>query len=289
MSQTVLLSEQIPARTSSRVGGASNHPPARVRVRPVALPTEHGGWGLTLEPAALGLLVAPTAAGALLALAALCAFLARHPLKIVAGDRRRARRFPRTALAEKFALLYSAASAASFAAAVFLAHDRRFLYAFAAAVPLAAVQLFFDLAGRSRRLLPELAGSVAMASLAACIALAAGWPAAQALALWAALSSRFLPSILYVRAALTRLHGKRVAALPPLAAHVAALACVVALAADRLLPPIAALPFAIMLLRAARGLLNPPANATARRVGFSEIGYGVLTVLLVAAAYRLGS
>ena len=32
--------------------------------RTVVTPTEHGGWGLTLEPALLGLLIAPSAAGA---------------------------------------------------------------------------------------------------------------------------------------------------------------------------------------------------------------------------------
>ncbi|VAV92581.1 Putative membrane-spanning protein, partial [hydrothermal vent metagenome] len=32
---------------------------SRVNVRSIALPTEHGGWGFTLEPILLGLLVAP--------------------------------------------------------------------------------------------------------------------------------------------------------------------------------------------------------------------------------------
>ena len=32
----------------------------RVRVKTVALPNEHGGWGLLLEPVALGLLVVPS-------------------------------------------------------------------------------------------------------------------------------------------------------------------------------------------------------------------------------------
>src|SRR3954463_11180737 len=78
-----------------------------VRVKTIALPTEHGGWGITLEPVVLGLLVAPTPAGVGLALATIGAFLARHPFKIVAGDRRRGRRFPRTPVAERFTILYS--------------------------------------------------------------------------------------------------------------------------------------------------------------------------------------
>jgi hypothetical protein len=262
--------------------------PTRARIRTVALPTEHGGWGLTLEPVVLGLLVAPSSAGAFLALAAVAAFLARHPLKIVAGDRRRQRRFPRTALAEKFALLYALIAAASFVAALATAHDYKFLYVVAFAAPFAAVQLYFDGAGRSRKLLPELAGSIAMAATAACVALAAGWTLAPALALSTVLAARFLPSILYVRAMLAGLHGKTVAPLPPIIAHVAALACVVALVAIKLLPLISLLPFTVMLLRCARGLYATRGDVTARRIGFGEIGYGALTVLLIAAGRQLG-
>jgi hypothetical protein len=263
--------------------------PTRARIRTVALPTEHGGWGLTLEPVALGLLVAPSLTGAFLALAAVAAFLARHPLKIVAGDRRRRqRRFPRTALAEKFALLYSLIAAASFVGALLTAADHKFLYVVAFAAPFAAVQLYFDGVGHSRKLLPELAGSIAMAATAACVALAAGWTLAPALALSAVLAARFLPSIIYVRAMLTRLHGKTVAPLPPIIAHVAGLACVVALVVIKLLPLISLLPFTVMLLRCARGLYAPREDVTARRIGFGEIGYGTLTVLLIAAGQQLG-
>src|SRR3989304_8628992 len=63
--------------------------PVDVRMRLVALPAEHGGWGLLMEPIALGLAVAPTAAGAVLGPAALGGVLARHPPKIALADRRR--------------------------------------------------------------------------------------------------------------------------------------------------------------------------------------------------------
>jgi hypothetical protein len=66
-----------------------------VRPRPawraIALPDEHGGWGLTAEPVLLGLLVAPSWAGAALAVAAFLAFLVRTPLKLVLVDRWRHR------------------------------------------------------------------------------------------------------------------------------------------------------------------------------------------------------
>jgi hypothetical protein len=74
----------------------------------------------------------------------------------------------------------------------------------------------------------------------------------------------------------------------PIIAHVAALACVAALVNYKLLPLLALLPFIVMLLRCARGLYAARVAATARRIGFGEIGYGVLTVLPVAAGRWLG-
>ena len=77
-----------------------------IRIRPIALPVEHGGWGLLFEPIVLGLLLAPSLAGLFLSVGAMGAFLARHPFKLAVGDWRRGRRIPRTALAERFAVLY---------------------------------------------------------------------------------------------------------------------------------------------------------------------------------------
>src|SRR3954465_4543353 len=99
------------AAAQARAGG--------VRLKTLALPTEHGGWGITLEPVVLGLLVAPSLAGAGLALATVGAFLVRHPFKIVTGDRRRGRRFARTPYAERFTLVYAATGLGGLALSLF--------------------------------------------------------------------------------------------------------------------------------------------------------------------------
>ena len=258
-----------------------------VRLKTLALPTEHGGWGITLEPVVLGLLVAPSAAGAGLALATLGAFLARHPLKIVAGDRRRGRRFARTPYAERFTLLYASVALAGFVLAVFAAKEYAFLLPLASAAPLASVQLWYDAKGRSRGLLPEVAGSLAMGSVACSMALlgGAGWP--LALGLWALLAARFVPAILYVRARLDVLHGKESARLPSLLAHVLALAATTALAAFNVLPWLAAAMTGVLLARAAYGFARSW-PATARGVGFSEIAFGALTVAAAVAGVASG-
>src|SRR5512140_1195258 len=57
-----------------------------VRSRRVALPVEHGGWGLVLEPVVLGLVVVPSIGGIWLAVAAVACFLWRQPFKLAFGD-----------------------------------------------------------------------------------------------------------------------------------------------------------------------------------------------------------
>ena len=88
-------------------------------LRSIALPTEHGGWGFTLEPLILGLLAAPSIAGAALATAAVALFLARRPWRLFVEDRRRGRNLPRTRLAGQVVADYLAiAAAGAFIAAV---------------------------------------------------------------------------------------------------------------------------------------------------------------------------
>jgi hypothetical protein len=274
-------------RTRGDDSGGGAPARGRVRVRTVALPVEHGGWSLTLEPVALGLLVAPSPAGFLLALAAAGGFLARHPFKIVAADRRHGRRFPRTAVAERFLLLYGGVALASGLAAAAIAPDSSFLLLLLAALPFVSAQLAYDAAGRGRALLPELAGSFGLAAVAAAIAMAGGWPLIPSLGLWALLAARALPSILYVRARLGLLHGEAPSPLPAVFAHVAALALVALLAWAGVVPPIAAAALLLLLLRAVAGLYAAGAKGSAKQVGVYEICYGAITVAAVAAGHLL--
>ena len=290
--QALRPSEAAPRREAEERDGASvavgaGRAACGVRLKTIALPVEHGGWGISLEPVLLGLLVAPSPAGLWLASATMGAFLARHPLKIVAGDRRRGRRFARTPVARRFVLLYGAVALAGFVLSVLTAPSYLFLWPLALAAPLASAQLFYDAAGRSRSLLPEVAGSVGMASVAAAVAIAGGVSLPVALGLWAVLAARVVPTILYVRARLTELHGKEAARWPALLAHALAFAVVAALATLKVAPWMAAALMLVLTARAAFGFARRW-PATARRVGFSEIAFGALTVLAVAAGVRFG-
>jgi len=217
----------------------------------VALPVEHGGWGLLIEPVLLGLVLAPSSAGFCLAGAAVAAFLARHPLRLVFMDRRKGTRYPRTALAELFAVGYATLALAFVTLATLLA-SAPFWPAIAVGAPPALVAIAYDLRGRSREALPEAAGGVALGASAAAIALAGGVSAGLAFGAWALLALRGVTAVLYVRARL------------------------------RLV-----LAFGVLLLRAAWGLSSRRAPVRPKVVGFQELFFGLLTLVLLAVGYRL--
>ena len=263
-------------------------PTTRVPWRAVALPAEHGGWGLLAEPALLGLVLAPSGAGACLALAALSAFLARHPLRLWFLDRRKKTRYPRTALAELFLSGYVVVALLLVAAAFALATSP-FWPVLAAAAPLGLCALTFDALGRSREAFPEAVGAVALGASATAIALAGGAPAALAWAAWALLALRAVTTVLYVRA---RIRLDRGVAAGPRAVHVGhAVALVVAtgLASAGWAPWLAVVVFVVLLLRSAWGLSSRRRPVRPQVLGFQELGYGVLTVALLAVGYRVGA
>src|SRR5512132_420742 len=124
----------------------------RVRLRPIALPAEHGGWGLLFEPIVLGMLLAPSWVGLFISVTATGLFLARHPFKVAIGDWSRNRHLARTGLAARFALLYFVIATLALAFAI-KTGGAGFLLPLIFATPSALIQLFHDSVGRSRTLI----------------------------------------------------------------------------------------------------------------------------------------
>ena len=170
----------------------------------VAIPSEHGGWGLTAEPILLGLLVAFSWAGAAIGAAALLAFLARTPLKLAMVDQRRGRHLERTALARRLAALEVVALMVLGATALVVAGPS-WLVAVGIALPLFAVELWYDVRSRGRRLVPELCGAVGMGAVAAAIIVAGNGSARLAAAVWLVLAARSIAAIPFIRTQIGRL------------------------------------------------------------------------------------
>lgn len=243
-----------------------------ISIRPLALPAEHGGWGLVLEPVALALVVAPSWAGAAVGLAVVAAFLARHPLRLAAGDWTRRRRYPRTLVCEDLALAYGSVALIAITTAMLFATPA-ILLPFAVAAPLALMQFAYDARNRGRAMWPELAGVAAAGATASAIAIAGGKPLAVAATLWLFTLLRSVPSVVFIRSILGR--ESRLLAVT---LHVAALAIAIAMR-----QPGAT---AAMLFLLVRAVTTPP-HEPARRVGIRELVYGVVTIVLIGAGYRL--
>jgi len=252
--------------------------------RSIALPTEHGGWGFTLEPIILGLLVAPSAAAWELSVAAIAIFLGRRPFKIVSTDLVRRRWLPRTSIAAVFAAFYGALGLAGVIGAM-VTTEAPFWPAFAVAAPLAAIALYGDAHSRSRTLVAELAGSAAMGSTVTAIALADGWDALPAFGLWIVLVTRGVAAIALVRGQIRRVHGRPVLQARVYGAQAFAVTAVTVAAVTDAAPWLAVVAIAGIAGLAYVSLQRPPVQA--RVVGWTQIVVGLVVVILTALGSRL--
>jgi hypothetical protein len=235
----------------------------------------------------LGLVLAPSGEGVCLGLAALAGFLARHPLRLLLTDRRKGVRYPRTALAERVFAAYATAAVA-LAAAAFALAPFPFWPPLAVAVPLGLVALAFDARGRSREAVPEVAGAVALGVSAPAIALAGGAPAAFAWGAWALLALRAVTSVLYVRARIRLDRGLAAGPRAVHAGHAAAVAAATGLASAGWAPWLAPAVFFVLLARSGWGLSPWRRPIRPQKLGFQELGYGLLTLLFLGVGYRFG-
>jgi len=254
-------------------------PRPRSALRSVLVPTEHGGWGLTLEPVLLALIIAPSWAGAGLGLAAVMLFLARTPFKILLVDAHRHRRLPRTRLAGGAVGCYALALAGCAAVVLLRAPGASWLPLVLVA-PLVSTELWFDMRSRGRRLAPELAGAIGVAGVATMIVLAAGKPVAIAIACWMLLAARAATSIVSVRDQVQGLHGRPRQPATVWLGDVAALS--LAIGAALVEPAATAGAVAIGVLIITQRLLTLRPTPRAVILGLTQTGLG-LTIVAIAA------
>ncbi|HUW04228.1 MAG TPA: YwiC-like family protein [Acidimicrobiales bacterium] len=253
----------------------------RVSWRSVALPSEHGGWSLTAEPALLGLLVAWSWPGLALGVAAMVAFVARTPLKLVLVDRWRHRRLDRTRLAASIAAVELVVLAMLSGYAIW-AGEPGFWVPLAVAAPLVILELWYDMRSRGRRLVPELAGTVGIGAVAAAIALAGGETERVAWGLWVVMAARSIAAVPYVRAQILRARSRPGPRWhSDLGQLIAVLLVAVAWASD-LVPGPAAIAIGALAVIDAAALRMPPKPAVV--IGIQQTVFGVLVIVTTAIA-----
>lgn len=242
----------------------------RVALRPLAIPNEHGGWGILLEPVVLALAIAPSIAGLALGLALVAAFFLRHPLRFAARDVMFGKRYRRTIACAKLAVGYGSAALILFAIAVAMS-SVAIVIPLLIASPFLAVQFFYDVRNRGRELAPELCGAIAAAAGGIACVMAGRGEMFMALLVGMLAVSRAVPSVLFVR---SLLRGSSV--VPGIVTHVLAVFAVALVAPS----VVVAVPLAL-LARCVVGHFRR--GLTARRVGGEEVAWGVGTLVFLAA------
>ncbi|HEX3101747.1 MAG TPA: YwiC-like family protein [Pyrinomonadaceae bacterium] len=280
MSTTTTFGLASPDRKSATLPRPSNP----VRLRGIALPNEHGSWGILFEPLVAATAVAFSGVSLFIALLFVSSFLMRQPLRVWLADVGAGRNLPQTAAARKYSLIFFLMAAVGLAGSLVFAPIFS-LVPLLFIMPLAAVQIRYDVARQSRRLLPELCGAVALSSSAAVIALAGGWSYASAAALSVIFVLRMVPSILYVRNRLLLEKGKSHSIAVPVGTHILAFAVVTILSYFGLCPVVTAVVFAVLLGRAWVGLSSYRRKRKAMQLGILEVVFGVLTVLSVVVGH----
>ncbi|MFN4231627.1 YwiC-like family protein [Thermus sp.] len=255
-----------------------------VPLKSVALPTEHGGWGFTLEPLLLGLFLSPGPHTLGLSLLGLFGFLARHPLKLAYQDLRKGKRYPRTQLALKVGGAYSALALLGLLLTALTAQGP-FLLPLLLALPLGAYMLWADALNRSRDLFPEVAAALAMASLAPAGVLAGGLGPEIALGSFLALALRDVAALYYARTQVLRARGSNPKLYPAHLALWASLLLALLLQGQGLLPAPTTLALFLLALYGSLALLRPPVEA--KVIGWTQMGFGLLVVLATALGYTL--
>lgn len=263
----------------------------------LVIPTEHGAWSWLLVPWLYGAVVAfghdlgRPAPHAALALAltligGLSAAVSRQPATAWARIRQGRGRAADAPIAAGWAL--GLALLALLCLLGLLALDRRALAGLI--VPFAAILPAYLLAARSgrsamRSLGMELVGAVGLAltAPAAAIAVTARLDTTT-IWLWILFALQNALGVLYVRQRLA--HSKQHAGEPRLTllGHLAGFAAVFILAAGGWIAPLAAAPFALLLLRALWAVRGAHPVADIKRFGFSEVAAELLGGALIAAA-----
>ena len=260
---------------------------SRIPAKSIALPLEHGAWGFLFEPLLAGLLIFSTVSGLFLAIFFVGAFLCRQPLKFVVGDILNGKRLPRTTVAVRW-LIYFSAIAAFGAVGIYFTAIPRSLIPLVLSAPVGIYLIYQDASRKSREILSELLGAAVLSSSIASLSLAAGKSYLFAASMWMIMLARLIPSILYVRNRLRLEKAKDHSIVLPVAAHIAAILVLAILLFYGIGSILTLIVAALLLERAVTGLSVKRKKQTAKQLGVREVIYGSVYALSVVVGFYLG-
>jgi len=254
------------------------------RLRPIALPVEHGGWALVRSTILLGLLLTFSNAGVLMGFGAVFLFLFRHPFRLAVNDIRRRKVYLRTQWAAAIGAGYLCVAVAAFALA--WTASPTFLAPIVLLLFFGSVQFVVELSGHGRTILAESFGAIALSSIACAIVLVGRGDTTSAWTAWLILSLQSVTAIAYVRARLKLSRGAAVNRVLPIALQVLALAVVSSIVVDRRSGIALLAVFAWLILRTMWGLSNKRRDVRPAIVCLQETGFSLAVVFATAWTLR---
>jgi hypothetical protein len=202
---------------------------------------------------------------------------------IVVKDLRRKRRFERTRIAMSYVFVFASIAFLLFALAD-ISVGIVFVPPLILALPLALTQMWYEAHNQGRRLVSEVAGALALGAAASMIALAADTSSITAYTMWLVIGLRAIPSTLYVRARLRLKRSNHPTRTVPVVAHVLAFVSGLILYRMGILSGLYLAAAGLLFVRAIVGLRDSAQSASARTIGFQEIAFGLLYVMICATA-----
>lgn len=256
-------------------------------LKAVALPVEHGGYGILLEAVLVGLGLAPTAAGVFYAFAFLAAFFMAQPAKVLLSEKVPLRVSSRRKAAILMLAVYGLPGAVFFllglngtSASIFPALYVLLLFA--------AYQMLALLGRKNREFLTTVTGSMLLSAAAVFILLAGGSPLVKAVSVWILLGARAISAISYVRFRLRAARGDESGLRTAWTVHGVSGLIILALVLLKAIPVLAAAGYFLIAARNAYVAAAARAAVKPQVIGFQQFRLSLFNALLIIFAFSFG-
>ena len=273
---------------------AAATPQAKVKLRSVLMPGEHGAWAALVESLLMGMLAGLCWQAAYVGGTAVVMGLCVQPFKIVAKGASNRYQKPRVAAAGKALAIFAPV-------AIFLIMfgtfspliEPSFMLPLMVAIPLVVVQWYYDAQGKARALPGVLSGMVALAMVGPAMLLGVYTEYRLACAIFLILAARQISSVMYTRYLIRNQKGLPASVWGVIAGHKVAAVLVVLVYV--VYPSAGAMIWLIiggfigLCIRAAVMLRLRQEGRVfkAKTIGLSELGIGLAYVVLTGLAMHL--
>lgn len=173
----------------------------------VAIPAEHGGWGVLGEVILIGVFLAPSMFGLVWGIAMLSAWFLRQPLRVLLRERKLAGRSKRLRFAAAFGLLYGIILLGT-GAAVWIDSPQTVKLTLLVMAAGSFLVLLADARNQQREAIWELAAVATLSAGVTVFLFLGGWSIGAAAAVFSLVLMRHLSAVWFIRHRLRAAYGR---------------------------------------------------------------------------------